>query len=240
MKSSLKNAHDTRESWLRAATNDLRSFFGHCGYPIPPNIRFAIAFPSTGRRGARVGECWHGSTSDDGSFEIIIRADIADPVEVLGVLAHELIHACLPADAGHGKLYRDAALRLGLEGKMRQAMPGELLKTRLVQIAEALGDLPHAKLNIERGRDNKRPADQPKKQRTRMLKAECDGVGCGYTVRLTAKWAKELGANCPKHGAMTIHFPVDEDEDDEADVGAEGVAEDFQEEAPRAFKRSRA
>lgn len=54
-----KNTHDTRESWLRSATNELRSFFELCGYPIPPNIRFAIAFPSSGRHGKRVGECWH-------------------------------------------------------------------------------------------------------------------------------------------------------------------------------------
>ena len=142
MKPSLKNAHDTRESWLRAAAHDLRSFFEVCGYPIPPNIRYAIAFPSTGRRGPRVGECWHSSTSDDGNFEIIIRADIADPVEVLGVLTHELVHACVPADAGHGKVYREAALKLGLEGKMRHAMPGKLLNGRLVRLAESLGPLP--------------------------------------------------------------------------------------------------
>src|SRR5271155_2775403 len=97
-----KNTHDTRESWLRAATRGLTPHFASCGFTIPENIRHAIAFPSTGRKGARVGECWHSSTSDDGNFEIIIRADIADPVEVLGVLVHELVHVVLPVDAGHG------------------------------------------------------------------------------------------------------------------------------------------
>ena len=219
MKPSLKNAHDTRESWLRAAAHDLRSFFEVCGYPIPPNIRYAIAFPSTGRRGPRVGECWHSSTSDDGNFEIIIRADIADPVEVLGVLTHELVHACVPADAGHGKVYREAALKLGLEGKMRHAMPGKLLNGRLVRLAESLGPLPHAKLNIDRGRDNKLSADRPKKQRTNLLKAECAGKGCGYTVRVTSKWVKDIGPpHCPVHGAMTVHLPPD---DDEAEDGTE-------------------
>ena len=72
-----------------------------------------------------------------------------------------------------------------------------------------------------------------------MLKAECEGKGCGYTVRITSKWAKELGAHCPKHGAMTIHLPPNDDEEDEADVGGDGVAEGFKEEAPRAFKRSK-
>jgi hypothetical protein len=217
MKTSLKNAHDSRESWMRAAANDLRSFFEVCGYPIPPNIRYAIAFPSTGRYGARVGECWYSSTSDDGHFEIIVRADSADPVQVLGILVHELVHACLPVGAGHGKLYRDAALKLGLEGKMRQAMPGKFLKARLVRLAESLGPLPHAKLNIERGRDNKLSADGPKRQRTRMLKAECAGKGCGYTLRVAEKWFKDIGPpHCPKHGAMTVHLP--DDVEDEAET----------------------
>jgi hypothetical protein len=129
------------------------------------------------------------------------RADIAGPVEVLGVLVHELIHVVLPVDAGHGKLYKEAAIKIGLEGKMRHAMPSQLLQPRLVELAESLGPLPHARLNIERGRDN-RPADRPKKQRTRLLKAECEGDGCGYTVRVTAKWVDEVGPpHCPNHGA---------------------------------------
>jgi hypothetical protein len=199
-----RNTHDSRESWLRSATAGLRPYFETCGLSIPENIRFAIAFPSTGRRGTRIGECWHSSTSDDGNFEIIIRADIADPVEVLGVLVHELIHAVLPAEAGHGKLYKDAAIKIGLGGKMRHAMPNQLLRPRLVELAESLGTLPHARLNIDLGRDN-RPADQPKKQRTRLLKAECAGDGCGYTVRITAKWVDEIGPPlCPRHGAMAV------------------------------------
>jgi hypothetical protein len=214
-----KNTHDSRESWLRSATVALRPYFESCGFVIPENIRFAIAFPSTGRKGARIGECWHSSTSDDGNFEIIVRADIADPVEVLGVLVHELIHAVLPADAGHGKLYKDAAIKIGLEGKMRHAMPSQLLRPRLIELAEMLGGLPHAKLNIDRGRDN-RPADRPKKQRTRLLKAECDGESCGYTVRITAKWVDDLGPpHCPKHGAMG----VDRGEDAEAEAVAGSV-----------------
>src|SRR5277367_7132664 len=58
---SASNYHDTREGWLRAATNELRDYFKRCGYPLPDNIRFAIGFPSTGRKGNRVGECWHSS-----------------------------------------------------------------------------------------------------------------------------------------------------------------------------------
>ena len=220
------NKHDSRESWLRSATGELRPYFASVGHTIPDNIRFAIAFPSTGRRGARIGECWHCSTSDDGNFEIIIRADIAEPVEVLGVLVHELIHVVTPVDAGHGKLYKDAAIKVGLEGKMRHAMPGQLLRGLLVGIAETLGPLPHARLNIERGRDNEGPADRPKKQGTRLLKAECEGEGCGYTVRITGKWVTDVGPpHCPRHGPMKVELPADDEATIEGPPPAVGVHE---------------
>src|SRR6516164_5039299 len=95
------NLFDTREGWLRGGTNELRGHFRNCGYELGENIRFAIAFPSTGRKGKRVGECWHSSTSADSFYEIFIRADLWKPDEVLAVLIKELVHTLLPPDAGH-------------------------------------------------------------------------------------------------------------------------------------------
>jgi hypothetical protein len=209
------NTHDTRESWLRAATDELRPYFMRCGHPLPDKIRFAIGFPSTGRKGNRVGECWHSSTSADEHFEIFIRADLAEPVEVLGVLVHELCHAVVPVDAKHGKKYRDAAVKIGLTGKMVHALPGELLQKRLDDLAATLGPLPHARLNIERGADNRGPADREKKQKNRHLKAECEAEGCGFIVRVAAQQVKDIGPpHCPKHGAMAVDLPEDEAEDE--------------------------
>src|SRR5271163_3147815 len=105
-----------------------------------------------------VGECWHSSTSADEHYEIIVRADLAEPEKVLGVLVHELVHAVVPVDAKHGKRYRDAAVKIGLQGKMVHALPGELLQKRLDDLAASLGPLPHARLDIERGADNRGPA----------------------------------------------------------------------------------
>ena len=86
------NRHESRESWLRAATNMLRPHFEQSGYPLPDKMRFAIALTSSGRNvEARPGETWHSSVSADETWEIIIRADKSDPVEVLGILVHELV-----------------------------------------------------------------------------------------------------------------------------------------------------
>ena len=44
-----------------------------------------------------------------------------------------------------------------------------------------------------------RPDDRPKKQSTRMLKAECPE--CGYTIRLSKRWADMGLPSCPTDGA---------------------------------------
>ncbi|WP_095085287.1 transcription elongation protein SprT [Mesorhizobium sophorae] len=199
------NDHSSREAWLRAATNELRPYFAKLGLAIPEAIRFSIAFTSQGKKSKVAGEVWPASATDDGHCELIVRADFADPLDVLGILAHQLTHAALPPEAKHGKLFRDAALRLGLEGQMRNALPGAALRERLNELAGALGPLPHARLNFDRVTlSGIEVADRPKKQTTRMLKAECLAKGCGYTVRVAARWLADLGApHCPRHGSMT-------------------------------------
>jgi hypothetical protein len=214
---SKPNIHDSRESWLRAATNELRPFFAQLDLPLPATIRFAIAFTSRGKRTQVAGETWYPSASADGHHEIIIRCDFADPLDVLGILVHELVHVVLPATAKHGKVFKAAALRVGLEGKMIHALPGPILKERLQALAATLGPLPHAKLDFENA-----AADRPKKQGTRMLKAACESGECGYTVRVAASWVRKLGPpHCPRHGPMQVDLPAEEE--------AEEVAEDEKE-----------
>ena len=220
------NCHDTREAWLRAGTNELRPYFRSCGYELPENIRFAIAFPSTGRKGKRVGECWHSSTSADAAYEIFIRADLWKPDEVLAVLIKELVHTLLPPDAGHGQQFKTAAMRIGLEGPMRQAVPGPLLKERLEALGNSLGPLPHAHLDIEQQPMTTRGSvaiDVPKKQTMRYRKAECTDQDCGFMVRVTASHVKNIGPpHCPVHGAMAVDMPVGDSEEDE-DATAEAA-----------------
>lgn len=199
------NKHDTRESWLRSATNALRHHFIKCGYEIPGKMRFSIGFTSKGRSGRTLGELWHPATSADGSCELFIRADLEEPAEVLAVLVHQLVHSVLPIDAGHGKPFGEAMQRIGLEGKARDAVPAPLLAKMLKDIADNLGPLPHAALAIERGPENRGPVDRPKVQKNRMLKAVCTSPGCGYTVRISAKWISDVGApRCPKHGLLKV------------------------------------
>lgn len=207
------NQFQSREAWLKAATDALRGHYQTAGYPLPDDLRFSIGFPSTGRKGKAIGEHWHSVASADEHHEIFIRADQADPIQVLGILSHELVHSAVPLGSGHGPVFKKAALAVGLEGKMRSALPGAELNNRLTALSAELGPLPHAALNFDRQGD-----DSPKKQGTRLLKAECETAACGYTVRITRKWLDAIGAPCcPAHGVMTVEGwkPGDEPEEGE-------------------------
>jgi hypothetical protein len=130
------------------------------------------------------------------------------------VLVKELVHTLLPADAGHGKLFKAAALKVGLQGPMRQAAPGPLLHDRLKTLADTLGPLPHARLDIAQNSMAARAVavDRPKKQAARMLKAECEVEGC-MVVRVAASHVRKLGPpHCPQHGPMKVDLPPEDEE----------------------------
>ena len=123
------NDHTNRESYLRAATNELRPYFAKHGLILPEKIRYAVAFTSHGKKGKVAGECWHAGASDDGHHEIIIRADFADSAEVLGILAHELAHAALPPDVKHGKEFGTRPSGSGLKGRCGTPCPARSLRS---------------------------------------------------------------------------------------------------------------
>lgn len=204
------NAIDNRETWLKTATDMLRPMFDKAELPLPQSIRFAIAFTSTGRKGKSMGETWHSPASADGAYEIMIRADVSEPYEVLTILVRQLVHAALPPREDSGRLYKAAATKIGLQGKMREAAPGSLLADRLSALAHDLPPLPHARLNIDW-----KAIDKPKKGGGKSIKVECrhmveqenkDPEPCGYTFRLSPKWRK-VGAWCPLHGAIDLPEP---------------------------------
>ncbi len=215
------NTHTTSESWLRAATDELRPYFAKLGYTLSEKMRFSIAFTSTGKRGNIPGECWHPEASEDGYYKIILRPDTSDPVEILGILVHELAHSLLPPSVKHGKDYRKIANRIGLEGEMRHARPDPILRERLQSIVNNIGALPNAKLNYTA------VSDRPKQQKNRHRKAEC--ATCGYTVNITAKWAKVGLPICPykaEHGFLQYDFPDDDEDSEPTSTAATSTASD--------------
>ena len=181
---------ETREQYLNAFLTEIRPVFESLGYPLPEKIRVTCGFPSQQARSMlrRVGEHWHGSASDDNTHEIMISPVLADRWDVLSTLTHELVHAALPLGTGHKGDFPKLAKLLHLEGKPTSTTHGEKFRESFSPIADSLGDYPHARLNVS----------SRKVQSTRMIKAACPC--CGYTVRLTKKWA-DLGLpSCPVDG----------------------------------------
>lgn len=195
---------ETREEWLQEATAHLsEELFTPNGYEVPA-VRVSVGFTSTGRKSKRIGECWSREASADRVAQIFLHPTMSDGARVLDVLAHELTHATVGVDEGHGKAFKRCAESIGLAGKMTATVAGEELKGYLAELVERLGDYPHASLNTDlSGR---------KKQTTRLIKAEC--WGCGYTVRLSAKWLEVGAPICPtcEHPMDGTH-PDNEDED---------------------------
>ncbi len=206
---------ETGEAWLRRAEHALRPMFTRAGLIVPDNIRYAIAFPSAGSRSSTIGECWYAAASSDNRHTIIVRTDQTEPVDVLAILIHELLHASLPPGTGHGPVFRKHMDKLMLTGPATATtltFAGRLAMAELITFGysgigslTALGTVPWGQLRWggatfgpggpggEYG-----PADRPKPQGTRMLKADCSC--CGYTIRITKKWADKGLPACPQDG----------------------------------------
>jgi len=183
-----------REQWLSDGKARLNDLFIEKGYSLPSNIAVSCSWPSKSIR-KRIGEAWSPEVSPNGTYETFISPILDDPIRVLDVLTHELIHHAVGVDKGHGKAFRDCALSLGLEGKMTATYAGEELTKRLNAIVEKLGPYPHGAIQ---------PSDNKKKQGTRLIKCECPS--CGYVARTTNKWIDTYGAPiCPcNHETMDV------------------------------------
>jgi hypothetical protein len=167
----------TREEWLEAATAALAPIFTAAGETLP-DVAVSCGFPGGASMRKVIGQCWKTKAANDGRAHLFVSPLLSDPVRVLDVLAHELVHAVDDCESGHKGRFTRIARRLGLEGKLTATHAGEALKAQLVEIAAQLGAYPNAGLNLA--------LMNPAKQSTRMLKVECPD--CGYVVRTTQKW----------------------------------------------------
>jgi hypothetical protein len=184
----------TREDWLNQVAQRMRPLFAEAGAELPE--RFRITMSLTKRQRA-IGVCFDRSASADGSYEILVRLDQHEPVQVAGILAHELVHAAVGVEQGHGPAFGKVARAIGLEGKLTATVPGERFVHAVAPILVEVGPFPHAPLDWAGQRSG------PKKQVARLLKVECQE--CGLVVRQTRKWLDEVGpAHCPEHGAMQV------------------------------------
>jgi hypothetical protein len=187
-----------REGWLTEVAKLVEPVILDTGIVDDlPGYRVACGFPSkhaTARSRRRVGECWRGEASTDGRFEVFVSPLIADPVEVAGILVHELAHVADRNENGHKGRFVRLARALALEGKPTATTVGDRFRDMFRETIEAVGDYPHAAMVV---------AANQKKQSTRLLKVEClDCLNEGdpYIVRMSRTAIEKGLPICPLHG----------------------------------------
>jgi len=182
----------TREQWLVAGVAQLRTLFKkHAKVTVPP-VKVSCSWPGGGSARKRIGECWKKAMSKANINEIFISPRIANPVQALDILAHELVHAIDDCQHGHKIEFQRLAKAVGLtEGKPTSASAGPELLKRLQTIADKLGVYPHSTLDLS-GR---------KKKQTFLIKCVCADEECGAVWRMTQSWIDRAHGNngllCP-------------------------------------------
>jgi hypothetical protein len=173
-----------RQEWLEAAVEALRDRFAIAGYDVPQQVRVTIGWPKKAAVCGRVGECWSTEASSDRYAEMFISPELTRGPYIVEVLAHELIHATVGTDAGHGPLFKRCALAIGLRGPMRSTSAGPELTAWIDAVIARIGIYPAGFIIDE------------KKQSTRQQRCQCPT--CGYLARVTRKWLESAGAPiCP-------------------------------------------
>lgn len=203
-----------REAWLTYMTEQyIRPMFTAKGYTIPEGIKYSCSFSTKGafkRKGQKrfvAGQCISNRDAQGNhrNFEIVVVPNESNSIEVLDTLIHELCHASVGLNEGHGLVFATCAYAVGLEGKPTSTNASEALKVLLAQWVSEAGEYPHESLQVNM-----------RKQSTRLHKCDCHA--CGYTMRISSKWLKLATPRCPLgHGDMTHDFLPLEGEDFEGD-----------------------
>lgn len=222
-------AKRTREAWMNQLATLLRPAFKELGAPIPRKVRMSCSWTSNGANSNAIGECWTMAVSKDGTWEIFITPKMdnvltPDGQGVADILAHELVHASIGLEHGHGARFKEIAEGLGLAGPMTATNAGPGFVKMVEPLLRKCGKYPHAELqpgsastplppimvpNPKGGQPIPMPRTSgPRKQPARLLKASCQV--CGYTVRVTKKWLKVGAPLCPCNARPMEHDPIED------------------------------
>jgi len=139
-----------REWWLFEAATFLLEMMEAAGEATAP-VRVSCGWPSRGGMGKgkhTIGQCFPQEMCADGVSQIFVSPRIAESIEVLGTLLHELIHAADRCKHGHGREFSQPARRLGLVGPPTATEVGPELRQVLQTFIDHMGPYPHAPIVV--------------------------------------------------------------------------------------------
>lgn len=165
-------------------------------------IRVSVGYPAGVKSSsAHIAICHPSKDSHDGSNEIFITPAIDDSMIILANLCHEICHAILDCEGGHGAEFRELALSIGLIGPMTSTVAGDDLNKTLKSYVLMLGQIPHSALDHS----------QLKRDVNRNLKVWCVATKeCGFKFNTSKtqieNCIEERGEiMCPKCGRSMRH-----------------------------------
>jgi len=186
----MHNGNSERIEWLEKAYAIMRESL----LPeAPGEVTISFGFPSQNARkgkNQRLGEYAHILKECKAGPGIVSLnpAIFENPLRVLDVLLHEMIHAARPMDGHRGEFGR-LARRAGLKGKLTATIAGPELQARLNAMLEnELPPMPAGFGDLNAAR---------KKQSTRLRKWECPG--CGQIVRAATDCLNAVCGDCDTH-----------------------------------------
>lgn len=180
-----------REAWLQEAASFLLEIMEQQKL-ARVDVRVSCGWPSRGGVGQRrtvIGQCFASQVCADGRPQIFISPRIADSVEVLGTLLHELIHASVGCEHGHGAVFSQAARKVGLAGPPTATTVGDTLRPVLQAYCDRAGVYPHAAIQVKA---------KAKKPGSRLRLYEC---GCDPVVKVRVA-SDAFQARCQVCGEM--------------------------------------
>jgi hypothetical protein len=136
----------TQADWLSKGMEILRWDFEQIGYKIPNEIPIFVEFPDKptylGVSIGWLGQCqWKNDVNGNPSYKILINPTL-DGISALDVLTHEMVHAAVGSECGHGEQFYVIADAIGLDNTGVMAGAEEVLLKRLRDIQEILGPYP--------------------------------------------------------------------------------------------------
>lgn len=199
----------TREEWLIKAIEmiDDEIFNGNLG---SKETKYQVSMGWT-KSAKALGETIYPYEGEDVSIDdffpvtIHVRCDIKDPVQILGVLVHECIHAFMNIK-GHGKDFKHEAMRVGFETPITRYHPSPALVSTCENIYKKLGEFPGKAVHIHK---------VEKEKKTNTVIFFCPE--CGFEVKTNKKMFEKHGQGiptCPCGAKMGIACDNDENTED--------------------------
>jgi hypothetical protein len=175
--------HVNREHWLTDLAGRSERFFVNIKLPA---YKLTCGWPLGGalsRKRQVLGQCFDSKVSVGEVHELFITPLLDDPLQVAGVVLHEMTHVAAGVDAGHKGRFIRIAQHIGLtKGKPISALPGERLNEYLTKLVDQLGPYPHKAV---------KPVPKEKQKNTKDVPLICPDCEC--RVRMTLKWMTASG-----------------------------------------------